>query len=516
MALVGAGPGDPGLLTVRGAEWLARADVVLHDYLASDELLAHAPAAAELVSLGRHGLGKTWTQAEICQRMVADALAGKTVVRLKGGDPGVFGRLAEEVAACLAAGVPHEVVPGVTTAVAAGAYAGITITDRDRASCVAFVTGHERPEKDRATGLDFARLASFPGTLVIYMAVTNAQRWSDELIAGGKPAGTPVVIVRQCSLPDQQTVSCTLAEAPRVLGEGGLRPPLVAIVGDVAHAEEAERWFTSRPLLGKTVLVTRPREQAVGMVRELAALGARVLLQPAIEIGPPSDTAAVDRAIDRLPQVDLVVFSSRNGVEWFLRRIDERGGDARSFARARIAAIGPATAEALAAWRLRSDVLPDEYRAEALAAALAGDVRGKRVLLVRASRGREVLAETLVAAGALVEQVVVYESRDVTTLDPEVAAELTAGRIDWATATSSAIARSVVRLLGLRAEPTHGGAGQGAQRHPKLAVISPLTAGVLAELGLPADAVATDYTAPGLVAAIVAWEQAASDSAERA
>ncbi|MGL4512970.1 MAG: uroporphyrinogen-III C-methyltransferase, partial [Lacipirellulaceae bacterium] len=435
VALVGAGPGDPGLLTVRGAEWLGRADVVLHDYLASDELLAHAPSSAELVSLGRHGLGKTWSQAEICARMVADALAGKTVVRLKGGDPSVFGRLAEEVAACVAAGVRHEVVPGVTTAIAAGAYAGVTITDRDRASCVAFVTGHERPEKDQSEGLDFARLASFPGTLVVYMAVTNAQRWSDELIAGGKPPTTPVVIVRQCSLPDQQTVPCTLIDVPTVLGEGGLRPPLVAIVGDVALAEESHRWFTTRPLLGRTVLVTRPREQALGMVRAFAALGARVLLQPAIEIGPPTDLAAVDRAIAGLSRTDLVVFSSRNGVEWFLRRLVERGGDARAFAGARLAAIGPATAEALAAWRLNADVLPDEYRAEALADALADQVHGKRVLLVRASRGREVLAEQIAAAGGVIDQVVVYESRDVTRLDPEVAAELAAGCIDWVTAT---------------------------------------------------------------------------------
>lgn len=496
--LVGAGPGDPGLITLRGVEVLARADVVLYDYLSSEALLKHAAAGAERVCLGRHGVGKLWTQSDINARIVADARAGKTVVRLKGGDPGVFGRLAEEVEACSAAGVPFEVVPGVTTAVAAGAYAGLTITDRDRSSCVALVTGHERPGKDETDSLDFSALAGFPGTIVVYMAVTNAPSWSRRLVEGGKPAATPVCLVRRCSLPDQSTIECTLGELAEVLAPGRVRPPLVAIIGEVARRTAAIDWFSARPLFGKTVLVTRPREQATAMMDRLSELGARVLVQPAIRIEPPNDWGPVDAAIDRLGEYDGVVFSSRNGVDAFLRRIEDRGLDARRFGGTRIAAIGPATVAALGEWNLRADLAPAEYRAEALAEALAPEAAGRRFLLVRASRGREVLAETLVGSGAGVDQVVAYRSLDVDEADAEVVEALHAGRIDWVTATSSAIARSLARLFG------------DDLRSTRLAAISPLTGGVLAELGHPAAAVAKDYTADGLIDAILSAEAVAS------
>ena len=403
--LIGAGPGDPGLLTLRGRDCLRRADVVLYDYLAGPRLLEMARSDAELYCLGKHGAGKLWKQSDICDRLVAEARAGKTVARLKGGDPSIFGRLAEEIAALEAADVPFEIVPGVTTASAAGAYAGLTITDRDRASSVALVTGHLQARKasDNAPP-DFAQLSTFPGTIVVYMGVTTAPAWSRELIAHGKPADTPVVLVRRCTLPDQTTVSCTLGELPEVLAPGKIRPPLVAIVGDVAVDSSASRWFTGRPLFGQTVLVTRPRRQASGVVARLHELGAAVLEQPAIEIGPPNDWAPVDSAIDRLSEFDWVVFSSRNGVEGWLDRLAEQGLDARAFGAAKIAAIGPATRDALAERQLVADLQPDEYRAEALADALAADAAGKRFLLVRASRGREVLAESLSAAGGAVEQ----------------------------------------------------------------------------------------------------------------
>ena len=493
--LVGAGPGDPGLLTLHGARRLGQADIVLYDYLASDLLLDHAPENAVRICLGRHGVGKIWTQAEINERMVAEALAGKTVVRLKGGDPGVFGRLAEEIAACQSAGVPYEIVPGVTTAVAAGAFAGVTITDRDRASCVAFVTGHERAGKEASEQLDFEQLAKFPGTLVVYMAVTHAADWSQRLMDGGKSPETPVALVRRCSLPDQTTIDCTLGEVATVLAPGAVRPPLVAIVGEVASRDSATDWFAARPLFSKTVLVTRPRQQAASLIERFTELGARVLVQPAIEIGPPEDWALVDKAIDCLSDFDCVVFSSRNGVEAFLGRLYEKGLDARQFGSAKIAAVGPATTEALAAWRLCTDIQPEEYRAEALAEALVEsmlpDVAGKRVLLVRASRGREVLFEKLSAAGAEVEQVVAYESRDVTEVDATILAELRAGEIDWVTATSSATAASLLRLFGTDLS------------RAQVAAISPLTAAVLEKAGMPATVVATEFTAGGLVDAIL-------------
>ncbi|TWT41576.1 Uroporphyrinogen-III C-methyltransferase [Botrimarina hoheduenensis] len=497
--LVGAGPGDPELLTLRGRRRLAAADVVLHDYLASEQLLRHAPLHAERVCFGSSHRGKTWTQTQINERMVSEALSGKTVVRLKGGDPSIFGRLAEEVEACRQAGLAFEVVPGVTTATAAGAYSGVTLTDRDKASCVTFITGQEQPRKPEDQTLDFGALAATPGTLVLYMAAANAAGWSGRLLEAGKPAQTPVAIIRRCSLPDQTTRLTTLGEIAGIADQEGLRPPLIAIIGEVARETAVSAWFTHRPLFGQTVVVTRPADQSEAMADRLRDAGARVLLQPTITIGPPDSWAAVDVAIDRLGKADFVVFSSRNGVEAFLSRMRHRGIDARGFGAARIAAIGPATAASLAEWRLRADLAPSEYRAEALAAELAPQVSGKQVLLVRASRGREVLAEELAKAGAIVEQVVAYHSSDIVSADDEVLTELAAGRVDWITATSSAIARAAARLLGEAIEQ-----GRGVGKPARFAAISPLTAEALAAAGQHAEAIAEVYTADGVVDAILA------------
>lgn len=488
--LIGAGPGDPKLLTLRGRECLERADLVLYDYLAEPGLLKWTRPGADTACLGRHGQGKLCSQPEINQRMVEAALTGRTVARLKGGDPSVFGRLAEEIDALSAAGVPFEIVPGVTAASAAGAYAGVTITDREHASCVTFVTGREHAQKGDQ-GLDYAALARLPGTLVIYMGVTTAGEWSSRLIEGGKPAETPVVLVRRCSLPDQSTRECSLGEVAEVLAPGAMRPPIVAIVGPVARHESISSWFTSRPLFGQTVLVTRPRGQAGATMDRLAELGAEALYQPAITIEPPGDWTPVDRATDRLGEFDWIVFSSRNGVEAFVGRMLACGFDARRFGRARLAAIGPGTAAALEEFHLRPDLHPAEYRAEALAAALADDASGQRMLLVRASRGRETLAEMLGVAGASVEQVVAYASRDTPAPDAALAEAMTGGRVHWTTVTSSAIARSLVRMFG------------ETLRETRLAAISPLTAGVLDELGFPAEVVAERYTGAGVIDAIV-------------
>ena len=499
VSFVGAGPGDPGLLTLEGARRLKRADVVLHDYLANEALLDLAPQVAERVCLGRHGEGKLWRQTEINERIVADALAGKAVVRLKGGDPSVFGRLAEELDACREAGVPVAIVPGVTTAVAAAAYAGVTVTNRDHASAVALVTGHAREDgKTGVAGLDFAQLADFPGTLVVYMGVTTAPQWSRRLIEAGKAPETPALIVRRATMPDQETIACTLGELATVLAPGRIRPPLVVVVGEVTADPLAASWYTTRPLSGRTVLITRPRGQEATLRDRLVDLGAQPIVQPVIEIAPPPDSEALDGALNRLGDYAWVVFSSRNGVDAVMRRLGELGKDARAFGAARVATIGPATAEALAGWRLQSDLTPAAYRAEALAECLRPHVDGQRVLLIRASRGRETLAESLAAARASVEQVTSYESRDVEDADPRVLKQLAEGRVDWVTVTSSAIAHSAAKLF---AE-----AIAGAPRPPKFAAISPLTAAALAESGVTADAVATDYTADGVVEAILAAE----------
>jgi len=487
--LVGAGPGDPGLISLRGVECLRRCNLVLYDYLVNPRILRHAPPHAELVCLGRHGRDRIMPQEEINARMVAEARAGGIVVRLKGGDPAIFGRAAEEIYALREAGVPFEIVPGITAALAAGSHAGIAVTHRDLASAVALVTGHQQ-EDGGGPELDYAALARFPGTLVFYMGVTTANEWSRALMAAGKDAATPVAIIRRCSWPDQETIVCTLGTVAEEVAKRKLRPPAIVIVGQVAQARIVS-WFEQRLLFGQTVLVTRPGEQGVELADRLHELGATALLQPAIRIDEPPDWGPVDAAMARLGEFDWLVFSSANGVRYFMDRLLSRHGDVRKLGPVRLAAIGPRTAESLAAYSLKADATPpDDFRAEGLAAELVVQAAGRRFLLVRASRGRELLAEALTAAGAEVTQVVTYTSRDAESADPEIVAALEEGRIDWITVTSSAIARSLVNLFGEEL------------RKAKLASISPVTSGTLRELGYTPAAEAKRYTTEGLIGAI--------------
>jgi uroporphyrinogen III methyltransferase/synthase len=494
--LVGGGPGDPGLLTLRGRECLQRADVVLYDYLVNPRVLDHAPQA-ELVCLGRHRYDRVMDQSEINTRLVELALGGRVVVRLKGGDPAVFGHLAEEVEALRAANVEYEIVPGVTAASAAASYAGIPLTWRDAASAVAFITGQEG--HDKQSQLDFGALARFPGTLVFYMGVTTVQHWTAGLIAAGMPPDTPAACVLRASWPDQQTLLSTLGQMAERIEQQRVRPPAIFIVGRVAGLSGTIDWFSRRPLAGVTVLATRPLRPADLMAdplaEQLAELGANVLRQPAIEIGDPPDWQLVDAAIAALARFDWVVFSSANGVDAFLGRLLAGGRDLRALGAVRLAAIGPGTADALARYHLLADVVPGEYRAEALAAALANRARGQRFLLVRASRGRQILAEQLRAAGGSVDEVVAYTSRDVSEPDAQIAERLKSGRIDWITVTSSAIARSLAAMF-----------GQGLCS-AKLASISPITSSVLREAGFEPTVEASQYTTSGLVTAILAWQR---------
>jgi len=490
--LVGAGPGDPGLLTLRGAECIREADVILFDYLAGPQLLIDARTDAQRICLGRHGHGRIMSQAEINELMICHARAGRSVARLKGGDATIFAHLAEEIAALESAGVSYEIVPGVSAAQAASSHAEIPLTQRDDASCVAFVTGQE--STDKSAPLDYAALARFPGTLVFYMGVTTATEWSRALLEHGKGPETPVAIVRRCSLPDQSTVFTSLREVGDVVRGRELRPPAVIIVGEVARARDTTSWFSSRPLFGRTVLVTRPEHQSQGLSHRLRQLGAKVLCQPTIEIGPPRHWGYIDEVVAKLAEFDWLVFSSANGVSYFFDRLSELGYDARRLGEVKLAAIGPATVAALADRHLKADVCPATHRAEALGKALVPRVHGKRLFLARASRGRDVLAEMLTGAGALVEQAVVYESRDIATPNEGIVEALAAGDINWTTVTSSAIARSLVRMAG------------NHLRRTRLAAISPLTANTLIELGYPPAAVAEVYTMDGLVDAILLAE----------
>lgn len=489
--LVGAGPGDPELITLRGIECLRRADVILYDYLVGPAILRYAAPAAQKQGLGQHGRGKLWTQDEICEQLVSYAQQGKTVVRLKSGDPAVFGRIAEELSALRRAGIPYEIVPGITAAVSVAACSEIPITHRDVASAVAFITGRENPSKGEPQ-LDFAALARFPGSLVFYMGVTTAETWIGQLIAHGLSPSTPAAIVRRSSHPDQLTIRCRLDEVvdrlhrPRIM-----RPPVIVIVGAAVEEGRIPPWFEQRPLFGQSILITRAGDQIDDLAKPLLEFGADVLYQPAIAIEPARDPQPLDAAIKRLREFDWLVFSSRNGVHYFFERLLANGYDLRTLAQCKLAAVGPGTADELAKYHLRCDLVPStEYRAEELAKSLAPHAAGKSCLLIRASRGREVLAEMLVAAGAKVEQVVAYQSVDVEAADPDIAKRLAAGEIDLVTVTSSAIARSLHRLFGEKLKQT------------RLVSISPVTTATLVELGIPPAIEATTYTMGGLVDAI--------------
>ena len=487
--LIGAGPGDPGLITLRGVECLRRADVVLYDYLVNARILAHTRVDAELICLGKHGRTRIWSQQEINDALVRLAREDKIVARLKGGDPAVFARGAEEIETLAQGDIPFEIVPGITAALAAGSYAGIPITHRELASAVALVTGHEDPDKD-TSAIDYKALAAFPGTLVFYMGITTARTWSQEMMDAGKSPDTPVAIIRRCSLPDQQRISCTLGEVAETLESQKIRPPTIIVVGEVATLADTFSWFEKRPLFGQRILVTRPRSQANKLCSILEELGAETIIQPAIEISEPADWQPVDAAIARLSSFDWLVFSSSNGVRYFINRLLATGSDLRALGSIKLAAIGPGTADELSGYHLNVDLQPAEFRAEALAAALTPLAKGKRFLLARASRGREVLADEITTAGGEVTQVVVYNSLDVESPDADIADELAAGKIHWVTVTSSAIARSLASMFGSELHKT------------RLASISPITSAVLRECGFEPAVEAAEYTMAGVAGAI--------------
>jgi uroporphyrinogen III methyltransferase/synthase len=493
--LVGAGPGHPGLLTLRAVECLARADLVLYDQLVSPRLLDFAPPSARRVcvrELHEHHAGRVPL---VNQVLIDAARQGQCVVRLKGGDPFVFGRGAEEGELLHQAGVPFEVVPGVTAALGA-AFAGIPLTDRRCASAVAFVTGHEQDGRG-ASQLDWEALARFPGTLVFYMGVSRLAVLARSLIEHGKPADTPAALVYRATTGRQRSVEATLGELPSAVEASGLRSPSLVIVGPVVRLRPALNWFETRPLFGRRVLVTRPRHQAGEMVQRLESLGAEVTVLPAVEVREPADWVPVDRAIADLARFQWLVFTSANGVHFFLRRLRAVGRDLRALGGVRLAVIGPATAEALRSYHLEPDLMPAAFRSEELAEELYRRVAGQRVLLARADRGRELLRERL-AEVAEVEQVAVYSQTDAVEIDAETADRVRRGDIDYVTLTSSNIARALVRLLD---EAALARLRDGTVR---LVSISPVTSGAVRDLGLPVASEATEYTTGGVIAALAA------------
>jgi len=481
--LVGAGPGDAGLLTARALELIAAADVIVYDRLIPASALDGARADATLVYAGKEGGGESMPQGEISRLLVAHGREGACVVRLKGGDPFVFGRGGEEASALREAGVAFEVVPGVTAGVAGPAYAGIPVTHRDAASAVAFVTGHEDPSKV-SSALDWPALAAFSGTLVFYMGVRQLRSIASSLVACGRDASEPAAVIERGTLPGQRVVVGSLETIADVAAAAGVRAPALVVVGEVVRLREQLDWFGAmRPLAGLTVAVTRARAQASALADRLGRLGAGVIEAPAIRIVP------VDGRVPDLRRYDLVCLTSPNGVRLLFDRLAAAGGDARALAGVRVAAIGPGTASALRSHGIVADVVPPErFVAEGLVDALA-DVPVSRALVARAAEARDVLVEALRARGAAVDVVALYE----TVAEPLSEAQSAAVRsADYVTFTSSSTVRFLLRSL-------DGGGLRG-----RLVSIGPVTSATLREHGLEPDVEAARHDIDGLVQALVA------------
>jgi uroporphyrinogen III methyltransferase/synthase len=480
--LVGAGPGDLGLMTARSLELIAAADVIIYDRLIPSGALDGARPEATLVYAGKEGGGPSMPQAEIDRLLVEHGSSGDSVVRLKGGDPFVFGRGGEEAEALRAAGIAFEVVPGVTAGVAVPAYAGIPVTHRDAASAVAFVTGHEDPSK-ASSALDWKALAAFPGTIVVYMGVRRLEAIASALQAGGRAADEPAALIERGTMPGQRSVSATLSSIAAVAAESCVRAPAIAVFGEVAALGERLEWLSGRPLLGLTVAVTRARAQASALAARLRGLGAEVVEAPAIRIVP----LTVD--IPPLDPYDLVCVTSPNGVRCLFERLAADGRDARALAGARVAAIGPGTARALREHGIVADVVPERFVAEGLVDALA-DVPVKRALIARAAQARDVLPDALRQRGASVDVVALYETVAEPLNEDEIAAALGA---DYVTFTSSSTVRFWCDALGQRAR-------DGGSRRVS---IGPVTSETLRERGLPPDIEASRHDIDGLIDALV-------------
>ncbi len=487
--LVGAGPGDPGLMTRRSLELIASADAILYDRLIPAGALDGARPDAELRYVGKEPGAAALSQEETNELLVELGRAGRRVVRLKGGDPFVFGRGGEEAEALAAAGVAFEVVPGVTAGVAAAAYAGIPVTHREAASAVAFVTGHEDPDKP-GSALDWGALARFPGTLVFYMGIRQLPLIAERLTAAGRDPGEPAAVVERGTHPGQRTIVDTLGGiAARVQAEE-IRPPAITLVGAVAELRDTIAWLERRPLHGEVVAVTRARAQASGLAERLRELGAEVVETPAIRIEPRPVEGELLEAVERIGEYALVCFTSPNGVRLFFEALASTGRDARALADATVAAIGPGTAAALLEHGIRADVVPERFVAEALVEALEPvEVDGRRVLVARAAEARSVLPDALRERGAVVDDVALYE----TVAEPLTEAQL-AGleRATYVTFTSSSTVRF---LLDSGARPPAGA---------RIVSIGPVTSATAEERGLTVDVVAERHDIDGLVDALTA------------
>ncbi len=476
--LVGAGPGDPGLVTVRGVACLERAQVVIYDYLANPTLLGYAPAGAELIYAGKIGGRHNQDQGEINRLLIDRARLGRRVVRLKGGDPFVFGRGGEECQALAAAGIPFEVVPGVTAAVGAAATAGIPLTHRGYTPSVAFVTGHEEEGKAESA-IDWPRLSTGGGTIVFYMGMTHLRHNMAQLVAHGRAPRTPVALIRWGTTPQQQVLTGTLADIADRAAAAGFKPPALIVVGEVVGLRDQLAWFDRRPLFGRRIMITRAADQVGEFSRMLTERGAAVVECPTITLVPPDAWDEIDAAIDELAAYDWLILTSANGVRFFFNRLRELGRDSRSLGRCKVCVVGPKTAEQLQGQGIVPDLLPEEFTAEGVAAAFSRiGIAGQRLLFPRADGAREVIMTELTRLGATVHAPVVYGNRLPQALPEGVVEALEQRRLEVITFSASSTARNLATLV--------GGAGRLVDLLDGVVVASirPITSATCRELGL--------------------------------
>lgn len=499
--LVGAGPGDPGLLTLKGLEAIKGADCIIYDFLANSRLLEHARPGAETVYVGKKGSFKTISQDEITKLIIKKAKSGRTVVRLKGGDPFIFGRGGEEAEGLVKEGIPFEVVPGVTSAIAAPAYAGIPLTHRDLSSSVTFVTGQENPLK-AGTSIDWKGLSHGKGTLVFLMGWKNLPLITKKLAANGWASSTPVALIRWGTLTKQKSVVGRLDNIVALGEKAEIKPPMVAVVGDVVKLKERLDWFETKPLFGKRVLVTRALEQAGEFARVLEREGAEPIAFPTIKTKPMPGWWGLDRAIKRLSTYDWAIFTSVNGVKYFFERIKALDLDLRELKGVKICAVGPMTARAVASFGLRVDLTPKEYRAESLVEALGKrGIKGKRFILPRALKAREVIPADIRRLGGKIDVVPTYK-----TVKPAKEAGwlkdlLSGGGVDCITFTSASTVTNFVSLF-KRSEL------MGLLSSSRVACIGPVTAEAAKAYGINVDIMPKDYTIPALTEAMARYYKA--------
>ncbi|GAB7388687.1 uroporphyrinogen-III C-methyltransferase [Bacillaceae bacterium] len=490
--LVGAGPGDLKLITVKGLEAIRSADVIVYDRLLNARLLACAKPGAEKIFVGKSSVYHTLPQEEITRLLIHKAKEGKIVTRLKGGDPCIFGRGGEEAEGLAEAGVPFEIVPGITSGIAAPLYAGIPLTHRDYNSSFAMVTGHERPEK-KESDIDWEKLATATGTLIFYMGVKNLPFIVEQLVRYGRPPETPVALIRWGTYTKQETLVGTLHDIVEKVRKQRFKPPAIVIVGEVVRLRDKLSWFEKKPLFGKRIVVTRARSQASELAEKIEELGGEALEFPLINIVPPSDTQELDRALRRLGEFDWIVFTSANGVRFFFERMRALKVDIRTMHKARLLAVGPKTAEALEEKGLVVSGIPQDFTAEALFGEWKEEFRpGQTVLLPRANIAREALPRALREKGLNVTDVVAYETVTAEEGKDELVRLLREKKVDIVTFTSSSTVKNFIRLLA-------GEDVEALMRGVKTACIGPVTARTAEEAGLPVDAVAKESTIEGLV-----------------